>query len=557
MPTGPSRTIPEHPQAICVQSGAGSDAGCTQIERVRAAGERGSAPWGPLLVVGAVIAGILAGHRGRASPGWPMVAVAALAGAAALIAPGWARRAIALIGVAALAAALTLRARDGLEHSALTRPVADRELVVLRGRLVSDPDTFGRTARVEIRAAELTIVDRSRRPVPEPGSAPGLGPASRPGGDRHVLLRASGGEARRIATLAAASEVVVFGRLGPLNEFDAWMWRRHVVGTLEVIEVVDAAPARSPVWRLANAVRRLVLAGGASLPSPERGLLAGFLIGDTRSIPPEVTDQFRAAGLSHLLAVSGANLAFVLGALRPLLRRGSWRTRWILGVSVVVLFGTVTRWEPSVLRASAMAMVAMSAAALGRPVEGLRILALAATALLLVDPFLLHSVGFLLSVGASVGILVLSEPIRRRLPGPAWFTEVASVTLAAQVGVAPVLLPVFGTVSLVSIPANVLAVPAAGAITVLGLVSGVLGGLVRPWWPAAADAMQWPVLGLLRWVEAVAAIASRHPGAVGPRTAWALLAGLCAVAAVVRARTTSSAATATTAPGGAPAPGVR
>ncbi len=506
--------------------------------------------WGPGAVLGSVIVGIAAGHRGPASPGWRLLAVAGLAGLAALLVGDVrARRCVALIGVAAVAGTLTLRARDGLEHSPLTQPVLERDLVVLRGRLVGDPDTFGpgaRTARVEVRTRAFLVVDRSGEPVA--GSAGEW----RSGGDRHVIVRAAGREARRVATLAAAGEIVVLGRLGPLQDFDSWMWRRHVVGELDVVQMVDVAPARLPLWRMANTVRGLVLAGGASLPSPERGLLAGFLIGDTRSIPTAVTDEFRAAGLSHLLAVSGANVAFVLGGLRPLLRRGSWRTRWMLSVAVVILFGTVTRWEPSVLRASAMAIVAVSASALGRPTAGLRILAIAVTALLLADPFLLHSVGFLLSSGASLGILLLSEPIRRRFPGPAWFTEVASVTLAAQLGVAPILLPVFGTVSLVSIPANVLAVPAAGAITVLGLVSGVLGGLVRPWWPLAAEVLQWPVLGLLRWVEAVASVAARHPVAIGPRAAWALVGAVGALGAVLRWRRGAPRAGRTRDPSGGP-----
>ena len=81
-------------------------------------------------------------------------------------------------------------------------------------------------------------------------------------------------------------------------------------------------------------------------------------------------------------------------------------------------------------------------------------LALAATVLLLADPFLVHSVGFLLSCAASVGIAVLGPPIARRLPGPRWFRESLGVDLGAQVGVSPVLIPVFDGVPLVALPAN-------------------------------------------------------------------------------------------------------
>ena len=138
--------------------------------------------------------------------------------------------------------------------------------------------------------------------------------------------------------------------------------------------------------------------------------MAGFLLGDTRELPRDVEADFRAAGLTQLLAVSGANVAFVLALTRPLLRRLPLRAQLIAGLAVLVVFGTMTRWEPSVLRACAMAACSMAALYLGRPTAGVRVLALAVVALVLADPFLIHSIGFLLSCGASAGIAVLALP---------------------------------------------------------------------------------------------------------------------------------------------------
>jgi competence protein ComEC len=346
-----------------------------------------------------------------------------------------------------------------------------------------------------------------------------------------VLLRATGGEAGRIGVLESGDRVVVRGRLGPLVGLDRRFRTQHVVGALGVDELVDVRAPRDAPLRWANAVRHLVLAGGSSLPGTERALLAGFLVGDTRAVPGDVTDAFRDAGLSHLLAVSGANLVFVLAALGPLVRRLSLRARAVVGVGVVVLFGAMTRWEPSVLRAAAMAVVTLSATAAGRAVDGVRVLAIAMGALLLADPFLVRSIGFLLSCSASAGILLLGEPIVRRLPGPRLLRETAGVTLAAQIGTAPVLVPVFGSIPLIAVPANLVAVPLAAPITVLGLVAGIVGGLVRPQWPAAATALQLPVLGLVRAVELVATVAARAPLAVDGRT----LCGLTAITAAALA----------------------
>src|SRR5438874_1168666 len=94
---------------------------------------------------------------------------------------------------------------------------------------------------------------------------------------------------------------------------------------------------------------------------------------DTRAIPSDLVDDFRAAGLSHLLAVSGANVAFALAIAEPVLRRRRLGTRFAGGIVVLAVFGTMTRWEPSVLRAAAMAGLVMLARWLGRCGPGPRL----------------------------------------------------------------------------------------------------------------------------------------------------------------------------------------
>src|SRR5690606_6159961 len=151
---------------------------------------------------------------------------------------------------------------------------------------------------------------------------------------------------------------------------------------------------------------------------------------------------------------SGQNVLFVLAAAGPVLRRLQLRGRLVASLAVIGLFAVVTRAEPSVLRASAMAAIACWAAFAGRPVSRLRILALAVAGLLLVDPLLARSVGFRLSVGASAGLVLLASPLAARLPGPRWLAEPLAVTLAAQVGVAPFLLTTFGGMPVVTVVAN-------------------------------------------------------------------------------------------------------
>ncbi len=256
-------------------------------------------------------------------------------------------------------------------------------------------------------------------------------PAPAPGGvkvvvrthDRHVELWAHGAEARAIDDLLAGERVAVRGVIRPVPERsrvrDA---HRHVVARLTIDGVLATAPA-SPLMSAANWVHRTLESGARALSLPSRGLYLGFVVGDRRGIDDETSARFEAAGLTHLLAVSGENVAFVLAAAGPVLRRFRLHGRAAAALVVIAFFATVTRFEPSVLRASAMAGLAAVAQAAGRPASGLRLLALATAGLVLVDPFLVWSIGFRLSVGASLGILLLAGPITRRCPGPRWLAR--------------------------------------------------------------------------------------------------------------------------------------
>jgi competence protein ComEC len=463
-----------------------------------------------------VVGGILAGEA--VGPGAATAALCAgIVGVlvAACVRAPVARVAIVALALAVLGMAVMQRALHGLVVSPLTQAIVEQADVRVVATLVDDPD-----------AGRFDTSALARVDALDGGAA----------GGRRVLLTASGDVAAHLRILSAGESVVLRGWCTELDGFDVrWRWK-HAVGEVHATELVGVSRARAPLDRAANQLRGLVLAGSTHLQPVERALLAGFLLGDTRGVPPSLDEQFRAAGLTHLTAVSGENVAFVLALFAPVLRRSGFRSRVVLAVVVLVCFGTMTRWEPSVLRAIAMALVALLGGALGRPTTGLRVLVLAATALLLVDPFLVHQVGFLLSCGASLGITLFSRPITARLRGPAWMREVLGVTAAAQVGVAPILIPVFGSMPLVALPANLLAVPLAAPLTIWGLVAGVVGGLARPLSPAIPRVLELPTVGLLHALISVADVAARVPIAIDGRAAWGLLALGALLAAARRAR---------------------
>ena len=369
---------------------------------------RAHAPIGPALVLAGLVAGILGGEAAGASDARSaLVLTGAAFAAAGLVTRRGARLLIAVLAFAVLGTAVSERALHGLEVSPLTTPIARRAGVTARVTLVDDPDSTRFSTWVLVRVDSFAIAHHRVRD----------------GGRRRVLVRASGDAAPRLRLLAAGERAVLRGWLETLSGFDRrWRWR-HAVGTLRAYDLLGARPARSPLDRVANATRAAVLRGSETLAPGDRALLAGFLLGDTRGVPPAVVESFRRAGLTHLVAVSGENVAFVLALFAPILRRLSLLGRCAGGITVLVVFGTMTRWEPSVARAISMSVIALVAGYLGRPASGVRLLALAVIALLVVDPFLVHSVGFQLSCGASLGIALLARPITARLPGPRWFVR--------------------------------------------------------------------------------------------------------------------------------------
>jgi len=152
-----------------------------------------------------------------------------------------------------------------------------------------------------------------------------------------------------------------------------------------------------------------------------------------------------------------------------------------------------------------MAGLAATAFGLGRVASPVRLLGLAVTLLVLVDPFLVYSVGFWLSVSATAGIVVLARRLAGGIPGPRWLALAGAVTLSAQIGVAPVAWWVFGREAVWALPANLLAEPAAAFVMTYGLPAGLLAGFLPA--PLAA-AVHGPTLFALRWLRFVARTAA-------------------------------------------------
>jgi competence protein ComEC len=259
-----------------------------------------------------------------------------------------------------------------------------------------------------------------------------------------------------------------------------------------------------PWWRGASAVRQSLRDSVAHRPEAQRALVPALVVGDDSALSDSVESDFRATGLTHLLAVSGTNLTLVVGFLLALARWCRVRGRWlaVVGAAGVVGFVLLARTEPSVLRAAVMGTVALVGLGHDARQRGLRALGVAVLVLVLVDPGLAVSAGFVLSVLATAGILVLAPGLRDALARwlPRWLAEAVAVPLAAQLACTPVVAAISGQVSLVAVAANVLAAPAVGPATVLGLAGGLLGLGSAPVGRLVGTGAAWCV----GWIIAVA-----------------------------------------------------
>lgn len=325
---------------------------------------------------------------------------------------------------------------------------------------------------------------------------------------RRYVARVPHDAAAALRPLLAGEHVRLRARTSELRGAPVgWVRSEHLAGRLSVSELERGPPA-PPWYRVANGVRRTLSAGATSFGEQHRPLYLGMVVGDDRDGDELTEHRFRLAGLSHLLVVSGQNVAFMIAVAAPLLERLGRRARGATTLLLLVVFVLITRADPSVLRAATMAGLATIAMSTGRRSPALRALAVAVVLLLLADPLMAASLGFQLSVAATAGLVLLARPIERRLRGPRWCTLPASVTMAAQLTTAPLLLSLHGALPPAALAANLLAGPAAAVVMSLGATVGLVAGLLSE--PVAA-VLQLPARAAVAWVDGVARAAAALP----------------------------------------------
>jgi len=343
------------------------------------------------------------------------------------------------------------------------------------------------------------------------------------------------GEGQRVAVDLRLSRPRGFRNPGGFD-YPAFLRREGIllVGNGRAESLVPLT-ADEPPWPV-RVKRWAVATIGSHLPETSASLLAGLILGEKTGLPREAEEAFRRAGVYHILAVSGFNVAllassvfFVLAAL-GIPRRATA----VAAGAALVGFALIVGGQASVLRATVMGLLLLAATLLDRESQLINALALAALVLLAWRPADLWGPGFQLSFAATAGIVYLTPAVTRWLEGhgwPSWLATAVAVSVGAQAAVTPAMLAHFNQLSLIGVAANLVVVPLAAAGTTIGMVA-LLVALAST---IAADVLfqaLWLVLLALRaavWAAAAVPAAMVHL----PAPSWAAILAWCGALALV------------------------
>lgn len=465
----------------------------------------------PLALPAALVAGLVAGTRGV--PVAAALWACALAACAAVMT--WRRGATAVV-VSALAVAC---AAGGCAWSAV-RVQADapvpveraggaQGVVVVTGGVARSPAG----ARVPVEAVRLS------------------GAGSVPPGTRMLMDLPRGVEPAVGAVVRVSGTIAPAARAGSPDWWRAWLRRQGIAARMDAVRVERVAWRGGP-WGARDALRRWAQDNvAAGLTGDRAAMVRGMALGGGEALSERAAQRMRDSGLWHLLAVSGQNVAVIgIGVMAALAAAGFTRTRRVGAAGAAMLaYCLACDGGASVLRAGLMGAIGVAADLRGGRRAPWNALLVALAAMLVLDPLAIGDPGLQLSFAAVAGLFAIAPPVGSWLRGyvPGRAADLVGQSAGAGLATAPVLAAGFGSVSVVGLLANLVAVPIAGPVVVVSMLGVVGNAALAP----LGMALAW-IAGLgASVIMGVAALAAAIPGAVQPVPAWGAL-PLAALAAL-------------------------
>ena len=445
------------------------------------------------------------------APGWFAAGLAAIAVAILFyrLRNGRYRLALIHLGLLCLAAGYYRQALPIIDNTHIAYYNEQQE-VVITGLVAGEPDIRDQSVLLRVAAENIIMPGGQRQPVE------GL-----------VLVRTP-----RFPVMAYGTQVQLTGSLetpGGDSTFDykSYLARQGIHSQMDWPGLAVLAENQGTL--LYHAIYSFKAQAQMTirqlLPDPQSALLTGILLGNDQGLSAELAEQFRITGMTHIIAISGFNIALLVGAMmsigRPIFgpRRAS-----VVALAVVFLYTLLVGADASVVRAAVMgSLFIFSRRMMGRPTFAPASLFVAALVMTLLDPFILWDVGFQLSFAATLGLMLYAEPFSqwtqaRLLPFVGsettrflmgFLSEAVLVTLAAQLLTLPLIIGYFNQLSFVSLAANLFILPAQAGVMLWGASAVLIGLLI----PAAGQLMAWIAWLFLSYTIVLVRFFAAIPGA--------------------------------------------
>ncbi|MDJ0526462.1 MAG: ComEC/Rec2 family competence protein [Microcystis sp. M53600_WE12] len=280
-------------------------------------------------------------------------------------------------------------------------------------------------------------------------------------------------------------------------DFANYLARQGAFAGLKGEIIIDK---KSPNWGIWQIRQRIVEAQIQRLGQEKGTLLSSITLGrQAVNLPAKITDLFIKTGLAHILAASGFHVAILLGFVLTITRNLSPKQQFIIALTILIIYGTLTGLQPSVLRAILMGIGALIGLLYNRQVNSLGSLLLAATILLLWQPLWIWDLGFQLSFLATLGLIITVPLLKNKIDYlPNLIAEPIAISLAASLWTMPLLMFTFNSIALYNIPINIITTPLVTLISLGGVFTAFLGLIYPPLGSISASILYYPLELLLQ-----------------------------------------------------------
>ena len=280
-------------------------------------------------------------------------------------------------------------------------------------------------------------------------------------------------------------------------DFANYLARQGAFAGLKGEIIIDK---KSPTWGVWQIRQRIVEAQIQGIGQEKGTLLSSITLGrQAVNLPAKITDLFIKTGLAHILAASGFHVAILLGFVLTITRNLSPKQQFIIAITILIIYGTLTGLQPSVLRAILMGIGALIGLLYNRQVNSLGSLLLAATILLLWQPLWIWDLGFQLSFLATLGLIITVPLLKNKIDYfPNLIAEPIAISLAATLWTMPLLMFTFNSIALYSIPINIITTPLVTLISLGGVFTAFLGLIYPPLGSISASILYYPLELLLQ-----------------------------------------------------------